>query len=80
MNAIRIADIIFGIIRDYSPSIYSLTRACDELIRILKQNGHEDAYLEPGNGRNSRSVRVDGHRFRIVRNAGWTHYDVRIIA
>lgn len=71
--------LIFRFVRDYSTSSYPLARVCRELLAHLQEAGYTASVTDRISS-DSRTVTVNGHRFRIVRWPNWSKYDVQLIA
>ena len=74
----NILNIIFRTVRNYSTAICTLPQVVRQVVLDLKDYGY-DATVEPGNSRDYRSIRVEGHRYRILRRRDWLRYDVSMI-
>ena len=69
----RLMDIIWLTVIDYSTKT-PITKVCNAVIQRLKDEGYEVEVLN--NNRDFRILNVDGQKFRILRNFGWSKYDV----
>lgn len=66
--------IIFDIVRRYSTT-YPLPFVLSEVVRYMKDLGYPVTVLDQAH-RNYKLLQVGGHTYRIVRNKGWTSYEV----
>ena len=71
----NLIDRIFFFVRNYSTSTYSLPRVCREVVEELKSMGYNVRVIDDTH-RDYRTILVDGHIFRIIRNKAWCSYDV----
>ena len=62
---------------DYSTRTYSLPRVCNEVSKMLQDLGYRTEII--GNNRDYRILKVDDQPFRIIREKGWSKYDVRMM-
>ena len=70
---------MFRFVRDYHPSTYSLPMVCRLLVEHMNNGGY-DAILLDDNARDYRIVQVDDRKYKIIRNHGWSYYEVRMTA
>lgn len=76
MNYIR--SIIFDVVRRYSTTTYTLPFVLSEVVKYMKSLGYPVTVLDQAH-RNYKLLQVGGHTYRIVRNKGWTSYDVLVV-
>lgn len=70
---------IFRFIRDYPVSAYTLPDVCKGLIKHLEGGGYQ-AEIVDSKHRDYKIIRVETQLYRIVRNKGWSTYDVVMTA
>lgn len=70
---------IFRFIRDYAVSTYTLPDVCNRLIKHLTGGGYQ-AEIVDGKHRDYKIIRVETQLYRIIRNKGWSTYDVIMTA
>lgn len=70
---------IFRFIRDYSTSTYTLPQVCNALVLYLQDYGY-DVEITDSKHRDFRNLRVNSFNYRIIRNTGWSAYDVVMIS
>jgi hypothetical protein len=64
--------------RDYSTATYSLPRVCREVINLLKSEGYDVSVVDDKH-RDYRIIQIEDQQWKIVRNNGWSQYDVLMI-
>lgn len=79
MNEYDVLLEIFRFIRDYNTGVYTLPDVCRRLIRHLQASGYE-VQLTDNSHRDYRIVQVETQLYKIVRNKGWSTYDVIMTA
>ena len=70
---------IFRFIRDYSTSTYTLPHVCNSLVLYLQDYGY-DVEVTDSRHRDFKNLRVNDFKYRLIRNAGWSSYDVIMIS
>lgn len=70
---------IFRFIRDYDTHTYTLPSVCRLLIKHLAGGGYQ-AEIVDGKHRDYKIIRVETQLYRIVRNKGWSTYEVIMTA
>jgi len=75
-NEYDILLMIFRFIRDYDTATATLAYVTKQLLWWLNAGG-DDARMIDDRQPDFRTVEVNGHRYRIIRNPGWSHYEVR---
>lgn len=71
----RLLDELYFFVRDYSTRLLSLPKVTDEAVKYMKIGGYV-AEVTDATHRDYRTISVDGHHFRIVRNKDWLRYEV----
>lgn len=70
---------IFRFIRDYHSGTYTLPDVCRRLIRHMQSSGYEVQITDTSH-RDYRIIQVETQRYKIVRNKGWSTYEVIMTA
>ena len=73
MSSLQILNELFLIIRDYSTSTFSLQRVRSDALGILQLRGHSVGV----SGRSG--LIVDNHMYNLLKQPGWSRYDIRCI-
>lgn len=79
MNEYEVLIEIFRFIRDYATSAYTLPDVCRRLVKFLEGAGY-DVQLTDEKHRDYKIIQVENQKYKIVRNKGWTTYDVIMTA
>jgi len=79
MNEYDVLIDIFRFIRDYHTGTYTLPDVCRKLIRHMQSSGYEVQTVD-NNHRDYWIIRVEDQRYKIVRNKGWSSYEVIMTA
>ena len=75
MEAYRILNLIFRIVRNYSTKLYTLPQVCKQVVEELKSYGYQVDVVD-GKHRDFRLLKVDGYMFKVLRWKDWHVYDV----
>lgn len=78
MTSFRLANEIHHVISDYSTAHCSLPFVCKKVIQYMKDSGSQAEIIDDKH-RDYKILRVDNHRFKIVRYRNWLRYDVTIV-
>ena len=70
---------IFRFIRDYDTHTYTLPSVCRLLIKHLEGEGYHAEIVDTEH-RDCKIIRVETQRYKIVRNKGWSTYEVIMTA
>lgn len=70
---------IFRFIRDYAVSTYTLPDVFKRTVQFLKEAGYTVEIVDDMH-RDYKILQVETQRYRIVRNKGWSTYDVIMTA
>ena len=79
MNEYDVLLEIFRFIRDYATSTYTLPDVCRRLIRYMQSSGYEVQTID-NDHRDYKIIQVETQRYKIVRNKGWSTYEVIMTA
>ena len=79
MNEYEVLIEIFSFLRDYAISTYTLPDVCRRLVKFMEGAGYQVQVLDEKH-RDYKIIQVENQKYKIVRNKGWTTYDVIMTA